>query len=262
MFGRASVSIRYPVRPNPEAWVIPEEPVPESTAHDAALLRIYLLLSAWAEQRPGRVRVARDLAVRWLEQYPRTGINPDVCVLDPAPPELDDDLSSLCLWKEGHCVPRFCVEVVSHSHPYKDYTSIQERYAALGTPELLVFDPLLYGPRALGGPVLLQLWRRDSTGVFERMHFGADPVYSHALDAWIMVEGRELTIAEDRSGTRRWLTALERERAALTQERAALAQERAEREQERAELERERAARAKLEAELLALRTTKSGSRE
>jgi hypothetical protein len=26
--------------------------------------------------------------------------------------------------------------VISHSHPYKDYTGIQERYAALGAPEL------------------------------------------------------------------------------------------------------------------------------
>ena len=227
MFARASVSIRYPVQPNPEAWVIPEGPVPESTAHGAAVLHIFLLLSAWAEQKPGRVRVARNLAVRWLEGYPRTGIDPDVCLLEPAPEEFDDDLPSLCLWKEGHLPPRFCVEVVSASHPHKDYTSIQERYAALGTPELLVFDPLLYGPRALGGPVPLQLWRRDATGTFERTHFGAEPVYSHQLDAWLIAEGRQLVIAEDRAGQRRWLTALERERAALERERAALERERA-----------------------------------
>jgi Uma2 family endonuclease len=228
MFGPATVSIRYPVPPNPEAWVIPEEPVPESTAHGAAVLRIFLLLSAWAEQRPGRARVARDLAVRWLEQYPKTGIDPDVCLIEPAPAEFDDDLPSLCLWKEGHVVPRFCVEVVSRSHPYKDYTSIQERYAALGTPELLVFDPLLYGPRALGGPVKLQLWRRDSTGTFERVHFGAEPVHSDQLDAWLIADGRELVIAEDRAGQRRWLTALERERAAREQERIAREQAEAE----------------------------------
>jgi len=241
MFGHASVSIRYPVPPNPEAWVIPEEPVPEATAHDTAWRNIFALLSAWAERQPGRVRVVHDLAVRWLQQYPRTGINPDVCVLDPAPIEIEDDLSSLCLWKPGHVAPRFCVEVVSQSHPHKDYTSIQERYAAMGTPELLLFDPLLYGPHSLGGPVKLQLWRRDATRTFERVHFGAEPAYSHALDAWLMCEGRELVIAGDRAGNARWLTALQHERAALEQERAALEQERAKRARLEAELERLRA---------------------
>ncbi|HKY41226.1 MAG TPA: Uma2 family endonuclease [Polyangiaceae bacterium] len=250
MFVGASVSIRYPVRPNPEAWVIPEGPVPESTAHDAAVLRIYLLSIAWAQGRPGRVRAARNLAVRWLEQYPRTGIDPDVCVLDPAPEAFDDDLSSLCLWKPGHVPPRFCVEVVSASHPYKDYTAIQERYAALGTPELLVFDGLLYGPRSLGGPAPLQLWRRDATGTFERVHFGSDPVFSQQLEAWLMVEGRDLVIAEDRAGTRRWLTEAERLQATAERERAAAERERAAAEHERAAAEHERQLRADVERRL------------
>ena len=162
MQARASVSIRYAVPAKPDAWVIPEGPVPEATAHDAAVLRVYLLLRAWAEAR-GDCRVARNLALRWLEQHPRTGIDPDVCVLSPAPEDFDD-LTSLRLWEPGRTPPPFCVEVVSSSHPYKDYLEIHERYAALGTFELLVFDPLLFGPKALGGPVLLQLWRRDPTG--------------------------------------------------------------------------------------------------
>jgi Uma2 family endonuclease len=221
MLGGASVSIRYPVRPNPEAWVIPEGPVPESTAHSAAVLGIFELLSAWAARRGGRARVARNLAVRWLEEHPSTGIDPDVCVLEPAPEAFDDDLASLCLWKVGHAPPRLCVEVVSASHPYKDYTAIQERYAALGTQELLVFDPLLYGPRSLGGPVPLQLWRRDSIGTFERVHFGSEPVYSQVLDLWCIADARALVLSEDRAGSRRLLTELEAARAELERERAA-----------------------------------------
>ena len=84
---RAAISIRYAVPVKPEAWVIPEGPVPEATSHDAAVLRIFLLLSAWAAAR-GDCRVARNLAVRWLEQHPTTGIDPDVCVLSPAPARL------------------------------------------------------------------------------------------------------------------------------------------------------------------------------
>jgi hypothetical protein len=251
MQARASVSIRYAVAAKPDAWVIPEGPVPEATAHDAAVLRVYLLLRAWAEAR-GDCRVARNLALRWLEQHPRTGIDPDVCVLSPAPEDFDD-LTSLRLWECGRTPPPFCVEVVSGSHPYKDYLEIHERYAALGTFELLVFDPLLFGPKALGGPVLLQLWRRDPTGAFERVYFGNDPVFSQALDAWISVDARELVISNHRDGRDRWLTAEERLQAETERLHSENERERAEKERERAEKERERAAREDLERRLRAL---------
>jgi hypothetical protein len=130
-------------------------------------------------------------------------------------------LTSLRLW-EASCVPPvFSVEVVSGSHPYKDYNEVHERYAALGAFELLVFDPLLLGPRALGGPVPLQLWRRDPTGTLDRVYFGREPVFSQVLDAWLSFDGEALVISEDRLGTKRWLTGEERERAEKERERAA-----------------------------------------
>ncbi|MFZ5890288.1 MAG: Uma2 family endonuclease [Myxococcota bacterium] len=246
MQARAGVSIRYAVPTKPEAWIIPEGTVPESPAHDAAAQRLSLLLSAWASKRE-RTRVARNLAVRWLEAYPRTGIDPDVCVLSPAPEDFDE-LGSLRLWEPGRTPPIFCVEVVSPSHPHKDYSEIHERYAALGAFELLVFDPLLVGPRRLGGPVALQLWRRDPLGSLERVHFGDEPVFSEAIRAWFSVDGHRIVISHDREGTRRFLTAEEqaladRERALADKERAVAEAERAvaERERERAEKERERA---------------------
>jgi Uma2 family endonuclease len=236
---RPGVSIRYAVPFQPDAWVIPEGPGPESTAHDQAVLRIFLLLSAWAEAR-GDARVARNLAIRWLEEHPRAGIDPDVCVLSPAPSDFDR-LTSLRLWEGSRVPPAFSVEVVSGSHPYKDYNEVHERYAALGAFELLVFDPLLLGPRGLGGPVPLQLWRRDPTGTLERIYFGKEPVFSQALDAWLSVDGETLVISEDRAGSKRWLTGEERERAEKEHERAEKERERAEKERERAEKERERA---------------------
>lgn len=69
MLARASLSLRYPVRPKPEAWVTPEGTVPESNAHDAAVQRLHSLLPEWARKQPGRVRIARNLAVRWLLEY-------------------------------------------------------------------------------------------------------------------------------------------------------------------------------------------------
>jgi Putative restriction endonuclease len=208
MLPPATVSIRYPVRPSLEAWVLPEGTVPEAPIHDEVAEALKLLLRAWAARSPGSVRIARNLAIRWLEDHPTTGIDPDVCVLAPPPEDLDD-FGSLCLWKPGHVAPTLCFEIVSKNHPHKEYVAIQDRYAAMGTRELIVFDPLLAGPKSLGGPVSLQLWRRDASGAFERVHFGAAPVYSEALDAWVIADGRALFIAEDRAGKRRWLNEAE-----------------------------------------------------
>lgn len=265
MVSQPVVSLRYRVGRSPDAWELPEGPVPESTAHDAALFRIYSLLSAWAARTGNGARIARNLALRWLPKHPTTGLDPDIAVLLPGPRDFDD-LSSYRLWEPDRPAPPFAVEVVSKGHPYKDYGWVHEGYAEMGVAELLVFDPLLFGPKSLGGPVALQLWQRDLTGVFERTHFGQTPVFSKSLDAWLSVDGRKLCISEDRAGSRPWPT-LE-EAAAARASAAALAEtgrakseaERAKSEAERAqgEAERERALRAELEArvrELEAKRT-------
>jgi len=226
---RATVSVRYPVPTTPAAWVLPEGTVPESPVHHDVAHRLTLLLEDWAARQTEPMRVLRNLALRWLEEYPQTGIDPDVCLLAPPPPDLDE-CGSLCTWKPGHTPPPLCLEIVSSNHPYKDYVALQDRYAALGTRELVVFDPLLAGPRSLGGPVALQVWKRDVSGVLERVHFGNVPAYSDVLDAWLVPEGRKLHISDDRAGTKRWTTPAERAQAG-----AERAQADAERERERSE---------------------------
>lgn len=178
-----------------------------------------------------------------MQDHPRTGIDPDVAVLLPGPTDFDD-LTSYKLWEQGRPPPPLAIEVVSAGHPYKDYGWVHEGYAAFGALELLVFDPLLQGPRSLGGPVALQLWRRDVTGAFERVHFGNEPVYSQVLDAWFSADGRRLDISDDRAGTRRWPTLEERAELA-----AAAAQASAERIKAEAEHTKAEAARIKAEAE-------------
>jgi hypothetical protein len=212
--------------------------VPEAPVHHHAAHQLTLVLEAWAARQSAPVSVLRNLALRFLEEHPTTGIDPDVCVLAPPPANLDE-LGSVCLWKPGHVAPPICFEIVSANHPYKDYSVLQDRYAALGTRELVVFDPLLAGPRSLGGPVSLQLWRRDPSGPFERVHFSSMPAYSEVLDAWLVPDGRLLRIADDRQGTRRWLT--EAEYAQLDAERAQADAERAQADAERAQADAERA---------------------
>jgi hypothetical protein len=213
---------------------------------------------AWAERTQNGARIARNLAVRWMMDHPTTGIDPDVAVLLPGPADFDD-LSSYRLWEPDRPPPPLAVEIVSGGHPYKDYGWVHEGYAALGALELLVFDPLLVGPKSLGGPVSLQLWRRDVTGAFERVHFGNEPVYSQALDAWFSAAGRRLDISEDRAAKRRWPTLEEAAAAQAKAEaaRATIEAERATAEAERAttEAERERARREDLERQLSELQS-------
>lgn len=256
MVSQPVVSLRYRVGSDPDAWVLPEGTVPESTAHDAAVDRIGSLLRAWAAREENTARIARNLAVRWLPEHPTTGLDPDVAVLMPGPVDFDD-LASFRLWEPGRVPPPFAVEVVSGSHPYKDYTRVHEGYAVMGVQELLVFDPALLGPKSLGGPVSLQLWRRDVTGAFDRIHFGNEPVYSNVLDAWLSADGRRLDISDDRAKTRRWATleedALEQaERGKVQAERNKAEAERIKAEAERtlAAFERERELREALESKL------------
>lgn len=237
------IELHYRIEPGTaralEAWVLPEEPVPESQPHDRMLDYLKALLLAWVARSSRDAMVARNLAVRWLERHPRVGIDPDLCLVEPAPPRAEE-LESLCTWRRGHGVPRLCIEVVSRNHPYKDYGEVHERYAACGVEELWVLDPRRVGPKKLGGPVPLQVWRREPTGVFVRVHHGSGPARSEVLDAWIHPASAGVRIADDKAGISVWLTGEEAERAVKETERA-------EKEAERAEKEAERAQRIELE---------------
>jgi len=227
----------YEIAPVREDWVLGEDKVPESRAHDLVVETLRDLLVAWAQREGRRVAVCRNLAVRWDEDHPTMGVDPDVCVLEPPPPE-GDDLMSLKLWSTGHFPPVLAVEVVSASRADKDYGQSPEKYAANGTKELWVFDPKLAGPKTYGGPFRLQVWRRDAADEFERIYAGAGPVWSEAVKGWLFAvgEGRSLRIADDEAGTVWWTTNEEAERAAKEAERAAKEAERAAKERFAAKL--------------------------
>jgi len=77
MLPPATVSIRYPVRPSLDAWIIPEGIVPEAPNHDEVAEKLKLLLGAWAARSPTKTRIARNLAIRFYERDQRIGIDPD-----------------------------------------------------------------------------------------------------------------------------------------------------------------------------------------
>lgn len=240
-------SVVYEVPDADESWELEEEDMPESAWHDAVIELMKLILRAWAERVGIDAMITSNLALRWNRARWKVGVDPDVAVYVPPPPD-GLQTSSVCTWEHGHHPPRVAVEMVSKSTAAKDYVTGPDQYAASGTAELWVFDPHRYGPKVHGGPFALQVWRRDESGDFRQIYRGDGPCWSPEMSAWLVVhDGVRLRLADDRDALHLWPT---------TTERAEVARERAEAERERAEAERERAVQrsAQYEAEIAALR--------
>ncbi|MCC7540776.1 MAG: Uma2 family endonuclease, partial [Deltaproteobacteria bacterium] len=197
-------------------WVLDddEEKMPESPLHVAICNLLEALLAFWVLRRGASALVGRNLAVRWDAKRPRFGVDPDVYLVEPAPPFGPRD-KSLRTWLKGHRAPRVAVEVVSEATAAEDYGVKPAKYAASGTRELWIFDPLRVGPLQNGGPFVLQVWRRDRRGALRRVFAGDGPARSTELGAWLVVTdgGLRLRIAEDEEGRGLWPTEAEAERA-------------------------------------------------
>ena len=214
--------VQYSLPDSLPEWELPEVPVPESPEHDEMAERLRCVLQAWAHRTGAGGAVHRNLAVRWDVENPRVGVDPDVCWVDRIPPGWNEgEIASLCLWQPGHSVPPLAIEIVSRNHPYKDYQRVQDKYAVAGFQELWVYDPRKFGPKQLGGAVLLQVWTRNGAGVLVRRHFGDEPARSRLLGCWLVPGfGKHLLLADDERGVQCWPTPAEQERARAEQERA------------------------------------------
>jgi len=207
----STVTLAYSVPRSHPSWVLSEETMPESELHAEVLYLLQAILKHWAKQ--SGARIVRNLAVRWTPEDARLGADPDLAVLLPPPP--DDSLVSLRTWLPGHAAPLVAIEVVSETNPRKDYTLAPEKYAASGTRELWIFDPLLCGSDHCG-PFQLQIWSYNDAGSFARTFAGTGPAWSPTLKAFVVPtqEARRLRIANDETATDLWLTDEEAERAA------------------------------------------------
>jgi Uma2 family endonuclease len=233
-----------------DQWVFEEGTVPEAPWHDRALEVLKAVLEHWVARTQRDAVVYRDCAVRVRADKPRVGFSPDIMVVEPPPPARYE-LGSMRLWDPSHVAPKFVAEVVSPGHPWKDYTAIPDQCAVVGVSELVVFDPALVGPKSLGGPWRLQVWRRKASGDFARVESGEGPFESEFLGAHFVTtdEERCLRIANDRGGRDLWPTLAEAERARAESERARAESERARAEAQRTEKERLLARIAEMEAE-------------
>jgi Uma2 family endonuclease len=246
------VSLRHEPSATPPDWLLEDGQVPESPAHDDAARTMDSTWREWARRTGRAVFIHRNLAVRWMPQDPRVGVDPDLALVEPPPPA-GESLTSLRTWEPGHHPPRVALEVVSASHPEKDYRLGPRKYAAAGVDELWVFDPLRLGAEG-EGPWRIQVWRRDADGGFGRVDAGDGPAWSEFFRAWLVVPagGMLLRLSDDREGASLWPTEgerAERERAVSAQERAAKEQALAERNQERLSKEQALAAKERALAE-------------
>ena len=228
-----SIALRYVVKNASDRWLLEAEDVPETPLHDAIIELLMLVLKHRYRTEGRPALVSSNLGCRWDPDNPRVGMDPDVVLVEPPPPQAET-LSTLRIWEPGHASPRLAVEVVSESNAEKDYEDAPARAAHLGIDELWVFDPLLCGPTSTGGPFLLQVWRRTTGAELttERVYAGDGPAYSEILDAWLIAtdRGRRLRLAADREGQQLWLTEAEAASARATEASA-----RAERESARAD---------------------------
>lgn len=206
------IHLHYSVPAGSQRWFMEIEDVPETPLHD---LIIELMMLVLRHHYRGRdVLIARNLGCRWDPADARIGVDPDIVVVEPAPPE-GERLSTLRVWTPGHHPPRLAIEVVSEHNADKDYNEGPARLARLGAEELWIFDPELVGPSATGGPFPLQIWRRHQgpgrVVDMERVHAGAAPAYSPALGAWAVTvdDGHRLRIADDAEGMSLWPTQAE-----------------------------------------------------
>jgi hypothetical protein len=257
----ASISADDDINP-PADWYLDDGfnvPVtPRNDQRGEVLRRIF---EVGARRMKRSVSVLVNVALRWDLFHKGVGVDPDVMWVEPALPE---GMRSVLTWMPDVKAPRIAVEIVSKENADKDYRRGPAKYGASGTQELWVFDPEGLGrDEKEQGPWALQVWRRDRRGKFRRVYAGDGPEYSQELDAWIVVAGDLLRVADDENGTQLWPTTDEErddaeERAVLAEERAVLAEERAVLAEERAVLAEERAAaeakaRVVLEAKLRAL---------
>jgi len=212
-----------------DAWVLPEEDMPESNRHRDTVRLLEQILLAFVARTGRDALVAANLACRWNGAKRSLGVDPDIALIEPAPPE-GADTDSLLLWESGHVPPRFAIEVVSSTNAPKDYVDAPAKYARLGTRELVIFDPRRIGPKVLGGPHVLQVWRRDEPSArMARAYAGSGPAFSEELGAWlVMTSSRWLRMADDAEGRSLWLTEAEKQTAEAAKQTAEAAKQAAE----------------------------------
>jgi Uma2 family endonuclease len=225
----------------PADWFIEDtESMPHSANHDDHEDRLKSTLRAWVARTGRDLFVCCELAFRFDKNAPGVGVDPDVFLVEEPPRSANGDIFSVRTWEPGNHPPILAIEIVSRERPKKDYSQAPRKHDLLGTFELWVFDPELYGRTPEQPSVRFQMFQRETNARLVRTYAGEGPVFSEALDAWVFIEDDLIIISDDAAGEHRWLT-LEEEascRADIHAKRADEEAKRADEEAKRADEER------------------------
>jgi Uma2 family endonuclease len=176
----------------------------------------------------------------------RVGVRPDLYVLPGQPAEPIDE--GWPAYLPGVPAPVLAFEMVSRSNWGKDSHEAPQRYAILGTAELVLFDAgALAGRSPAPNPAPLQIYRRAEDGSMRRLYAGAGPAFCEALQLWLVADGDLLDLSRDEAGLDRVATPEQGE--AWWKERAEQARQQAEQARQQAEQARQQAEQARQQAE-------------
>jgi Putative restriction endonuclease len=151
----------------------------------AELLRP-LLASALARQGV-KAFVGADQFIYYEQYAPTESVSPDVYVMHGIEPDREVDCWKL--WEESRAVPSFAVEIVSWKNPRKDAIQSPVRHAALGTKELVVFDPYHARRRDRDRHRFHVFRRLPKRGLVQVEVTDGDRVYSKSLRLWLRTVG-------------------------------------------------------------------------
>jgi hypothetical protein len=170
------------------------EPVGRGKAEHLAILYLVPVLIRYQAQRGIKCYTSADTFFYWSKGDNKRSVSPDIYILpgmDPkvGPAAFAGSKDESC-WKTWihHVVPSFALEVKAWKNPRKDELQAPARHDALGTKELIVFDPFYH--RRRGGRKRFVVYRRDAQGALVIVQAtNDDRVFSTDLDAFIVAQG-------------------------------------------------------------------------
>lgn len=141
--------------------------------------------------------VGSDHFIYWVKGNNKACVSPDIYVLPGIPPTARPKQfpgSKESCWKTWvhRSVPTFALEVKAWENPRKDELQSPDRHDAMGTKELVVFDPFAHRRRAPRKRFVV--YRRDDAGNLRIVAETNDRrIYSQELEAFLVVDGDDET---------------------------------------------------------------------
>jgi len=180
-----------------------EDDVGESCEHGETSRLLLSCLEMLARERGWAKRmIGGNQFFAWRADEPLVRVSPDLYVLEDPPARPWPTMWQT--WLPGHPPPLVAVEIVSRDWR-KDYEDAPAKYWQLGCAELVVFDPeAALGVAGAAERVPLQVYRRDTDGVYVRAECGAGPVSCLGIGAFLVSvragQSVRLRVARDANG--------------------------------------------------------------